>query len=80
MKAFRGGNVRSLESEKARGEGGSPFSTARLTQPAGFAGVNGTFRLLPSGRAQRNLAIIAVNGGQATVAERAARSFDAVAF
>lgn len=65
---------------QARGEGGSPFSTARLTQPAGFAGVNGTFRLLPSGRAQRNLAIIAVNGGQATVAERAARSFDAVAF
>ncbi len=65
---------------QARGEGGSPFSTARLTQPAGFAGVNGTFRLLPNGRAQRTLAIIAVNNGQATVAERAARSFDAVAF
>ena len=29
---------------EARGQGGSPFSTARLTQPAGFAGVNGPFR------------------------------------
>mgnify|MGYP003501016488 CR=1 FL=1 len=42
--------------------------------------MNGTFRLLPSGRAQRNLAIIKVENGQAAVAERAARSFDAVAF
>jgi outer membrane PBP1 activator LpoA protein len=65
---------------QARGQGGSPFSTARLTQPAGFAGVNGSFRLNASGRVQRNLAIIAVQNGQAVVTERAARSFDAVGF
>jgi ABC-type branched-subunit amino acid transport system substrate-binding protein len=65
---------------QARTQGGSPFSTARLTQPAGFAGVNGPFRFNPSGRVQRNLAIITVQNGQAVVAERAARSFDAVGF
>jgi outer membrane PBP1 activator LpoA protein len=65
---------------QARSEGGSPFSTARLTQPAGFAGVYGPFRFNPSGRVQRNLAIITVQNGQPVVAERAARSFDAVGF
>ena len=65
---------------EARGQGGSPFSTARVTQPAGFAGVNGPFRFGPSGRVQRNLAIIEVRSGQAVVIERAARSFDAVGF
>jgi ABC-type branched-subunit amino acid transport system substrate-binding protein len=65
---------------QARSQGGSPFSTARLTQPAGFAGVNGAFRFNPSGRIQRNLAMIEVQGGQAVVTERAARSFDAVAY
>jgi hypothetical protein len=65
---------------QARGQGGSPFSTQRLTQPQGFAGVNGPFRFNPSGRVQRNLAIIEVRGGQAVVTERAARSFDAVGF
>jgi hypothetical protein len=65
---------------QARAQGGSPFSTARLTQPAGFAGANGPFRLTSSGVAQRNLAIIAVQNGQAVVTERAARSFDQVAF
>ena len=65
---------------QARSQGGSPFSTARLTQPAGFAGVNGPFRFGASGRVQRNLAIIEVRNGQPVVTERAARSFEAVAF
>jgi ABC-type branched-subunit amino acid transport system substrate-binding protein len=65
---------------QARAQGGSPFSTQRLTQPAGFAGVNGAFRLTPSGLNQRNLAIIEVANGQAVVTERAARTFDAPVF
>ena len=63
---------------EARNSGGSPFSTARLTQPAGFAGVNGPFRFLPNGMNQRNLAIIEVRDGQAVVTERAPRSFVAL--
>jgi len=65
---------------QARSQGGSPFSTARITQAGGFAGVNGAFRFLPSGQVQRNLAILEVQNGQAVVRERAARSFDAVGF
>ena len=65
---------------QARAQGGSPFSTARLTQPGGFAGVNGSFRLLPNGLNQRNLAIIEVQNGQAVVTERAARTFEPAGF
>lgn len=61
---------------QARAESGSPFSTARITQPAGYAGVNGAFRFLPGGLNQRNLAIYEVRDGRATVIERAARGFD----
>ena len=65
---------------EARSRGGSPFSTARLTEPSGFAGVYGPFRFTTNGRVQRNLAIVEVRGGSAVVIERAARSFDAVGF
>lgn len=63
----------------ARVNGGSPFSPARITQSAGFAGTNGAFRFLPGGLNQRNLAIFEVRGGQAVVTERAAGSFVALA-
>ena len=65
---------------EARAQGGSPFSGARLTEPSGFAGVYGPFRLLANGRVQRNLAIVEVRGGSAAVIEPAARSFDAVGY
>jgi len=57
-----------------------PFAPDRLTQPAGFAGVNGAFRLLPNGLNRRNLAIMEVRDGQAVVLDHAARTFDAVGF
>lgn len=60
---------------EARSEGGSPFSTARITQPEGFAGANGAFRFSPSGLSERNLAIIEVRGGAAAVISRAAGGF-----
>lgn len=65
---------------EARSQGGTPFSTGRLTQPSGFAGVNGPFRFTSGGMNQRSLAIIAVQNGEGRVVERAARSFDAVGF
>lgn len=60
---------------EARASGGSPFSSARITQPQGFAGVNGAFRFLPNGLNQRNLAIFEVRNGQAVVTERASGGF-----
>ncbi len=65
---------------QARTQGGSPFSSARLTQQSGFAGVYGPFRFLSNGRVQRNLAIIEVQNSRPVVAESAARSFDAIGF
>lgn len=64
---------------EARVNGGSPFSPARITQGAGFAGSNGAFRLLPGGLNQRNLAILEVRDGQAVVTERASGSFAGLA-
>ncbi len=60
---------------EARAGGGSPFSTQRITQPAGFAGASGPFRLFPNGMNQRSLAIMEVRGGQAVIVDPAARSF-----
>jgi outer membrane PBP1 activator LpoA protein len=64
---------------EARARGGSPFSTARVTQAQGFAGAAGAFRFSPDGLSQRNLAILEVRGGTAVVISRAARGFDSLA-
>lgn len=65
---------------QARTNGGEPFSTERVTQASGFAGASGPFRFTSSGSNQRNLAILQVQGGGATVAQPAARSFDSAGF
>jgi hypothetical protein len=53
----------------------TPFAAANLTDPAGFAGVYGPFRLLPNGTNQRNLAVLEVRNGSAAVVDRAPRTF-----
>ena len=52
-----------------------PFAPARVTDPAGFAGVNGVFRLLADGRNERGLAVMQVNAGAATIVDPAPRRF-----
>ncbi|KEO52940.1 penicillin-binding protein activator [Thioclava pacifica] len=51
-----------------------------LTQPSGFVGVNGVFRLLPDGTNERGLAIAQVQNGQAVVIDPAPRSFGGAGF
>jgi hypothetical protein len=46
-----------------------------LTQPAGFAGVGGAFRLLPNGTNQRALAVGQIQNNQVIVIDPAPRSF-----
>lgn len=75
--AYDGINAVGAMIAEARASGGSPFSTARLTQPRGFAGASGPFRFTADGLNQRNLAIFEVRGGQAVVISPANRSFDA---
>lgn len=63
---------------EARAEGrNDPFSAARLSQPAGFAGALGIFRFFGNGQGQRALAIFAVTDGAALPIDPAARSFGA---
>ncbi len=51
------------------------FSTERLTDPAGFAGVTGIFRFRADGTNERGLAIMQVEDGVATMISAAPRSF-----
>ena len=61
---------------EARAEGrNDAFTPARITKPAGFAGVGGIFRLLPDGRNERALAIVEVIEGTAQAIDPAPRSF-----
>jgi len=53
---------------------------AALTQPAGFAGVNGVFRLLPNGTNERGLAIAEIQENQVVVIDPAPRSFGGTGF
>ncbi len=54
------------------------FSDAALTNPSGFSGVTGVFRLSPDGTVQRQLAIVEVVPGGGVVREAAPPTFAAV--
>jgi ABC-type branched-subunit amino acid transport system substrate-binding protein len=60
-----------------RRNGSDAFTTAALTGPNGFAGIDGVFRLLPSGPSERRLAVYEVTGSGARAVSPAARSFSA---
>jgi ABC-type branched-subunit amino acid transport system substrate-binding protein len=64
----------------AGSEDSGPISRAGLTQPAGFVGVNGVFRLLGDGTNQRGLAVAQVEGGKIVVVEAAPSSFGDAGF
>lgn len=51
------------------------FSRGRLTQSAGFGGVNGIFRFLPNGTTQRGLAVATIQNRQVVVISPAPSSF-----
>lgn len=61
---------------------GDPNALTRsgLTQPQGFAGVNGIFRLRGDGTNDRGLAVAEVRNGEAVVIEAAPRSFAGAGF
>lgn len=63
-----------ISAARASGENNA-FSTERLTDPAGFAGVTGIFRFRADGTNERGLAIMKVEDGVATMISAAPRSF-----
>ena len=65
-----------LASELARINGPqNPFPSTSLESTRGYRGINGAFRILPSGTTQRGLAIYKIQGGKGVLAEPAVSSF-----
>ena len=64
----------------ARNPNGPDFSAAALTNPSGFAGVDGIFRLRPDGLIQRGLAVLEVHRNGNTVASPAPTTFQAIGY
>ncbi len=65
----------------AEADGGAamaPFSLDALASPNGFAGMDGIFRLLPSGRAERGLAVLEIRKEGIVVVDPAPQSFVSV--
>ena len=58
--------------------GAPAFDRAAITNPNGFAGIDGIFRFRPDGLAERGLAILEIRNGQAVVIDPAPRTFQSV--
>ncbi len=57
-----------------------PFSSAALASPSGFAGVDGVFRLLPTGLSERGFAILEVTRDGTGTIDSAPTTFEAAQF
>lgn len=66
----------SLAAVMARQPGGPAFDPQSLTQPSGFAGVDGLFRLMPDGSNQRGLAILRLTPTGIEIQDPAPTSFE----
>ena len=60
----------------ARSETADHFTTEALTAANGFSGIDGIFRLLPSGVVERGLAVMEMNAGGVRVVSPAPRTFE----
>ncbi len=65
----------SLAGHLARLKPGGDFSVEAITNPNGWAGVDGAFRFFPDGRSERALAVIEIQGDRGTVVNPAPSSF-----
>ena len=61
----------------SQGSGVPDFSAENLTDPAGFAGVDGVFRFRPDGLAERGLAVLEIERDSIKVISPAPDGFDA---
>jgi len=75
-----GYDATALAAVLARGEHGADFSPAALTNPSGFAGVDGIFRLRPDGLVQRGLAVLEIHRDGNVVIDPAPETFQSVSY
>ena len=73
--ATLGYDATALAAVLARAPTGPDFSVAALTNPSGFAGLNGIFRLLPDGITERGLAVLEMHRTGSTVIDPAPQTF-----
>lgn len=66
----------SLAAVMARQPGGPAYDAESLTQPSGFAGVDGLFRLMPDGSNQRGLAVLRLTPHGIELEDPAPASFE----
>lgn len=59
----------------ARNGNGAPYSREQLTNPRGFAGIDGIFRFRSDGLSERGLAVLEIQSGQARVVDPAPTAF-----
>jgi len=64
-----------LAATLAKRPDGIDFSTQALTDPSGFAGIDGIFRFTPDGLSQRGLAVVEIGRDEVKVVGAAPRSF-----
>ena len=64
----------------ALAESGRGLTRNDLTQPAGFQGVGGVFRLLPDGSNERGLAVATITDGKVEILSPAPQSFGGAGF
>lgn len=76
--ASLGYDATALAAALAHGEHGADFSAAAITNPSGFAGVDGIFRLRPDGLVQRGLAVLEIHRDGNTVVQTAPETFQAL--
>jgi branched-chain amino acid transport system substrate-binding protein len=74
--ASLGYDAAALAAVLAQRPNGSGFSAAALTDPSGFAGVDGIFRFRPDGQAERGLAVLQVERSGTTVVSPAPETFE----
>jgi ABC-type branched-subunit amino acid transport system substrate-binding protein len=56
-------------------EDSSPYTPEALTNPRGFAGIDGIFRFRSDGLSERGLAVLEIRSGKAKVIDRAPTAF-----
>lgn len=59
----------------ARNVSGDPYSRSVLTNPRGFAGVDGVFRFRADGLSERGLAVLEIQGGRPRIIDPAPTAF-----
>lgn len=78
--ATLGYDATALAAVLARAPQGPYFSAAALTNPNGFNGLDGIFRLRPNGLVQRGLAVLEVHRSGNTVIDPAPQSFQNIGY